>query len=268
MEGFKVKETARWIMPAIIFFLFPSLSQAAAVHDVKRTVHNLGSTYKGGSFHTLETSEICIFCHTPHNAVPGKKFLWNRIPQAGVSAELTVGFQIYTASPSINFTKSGITISDISKMCMSCHDGVTAMNSMANPRAPLFTSVLSDVYGSFGEWGPDIGEGDIGPPVSGGGDLTNDHPISFEYQDAQTNDPRLKSRDAGLKTVGNLPLWDRGDGKYRVECVTCHDPHVYYGNPLGPNKRENCEDAAACLYKPFLRKSNSSSSLCFTCHDK
>lgn len=264
MERIKTRKIKNLIILVVILLPFPSISLAVVVNNVKKTVHNMGATNPIAT-HTLETTEICIFCHTPHNAVAGKRFLWNRIDTFAANQ-----FMLYTASPTLNFAK-GVVISEVSRMCMSCHDGATAMNSMANPRAPGFTMrIANDIYPIGGEWGPNIGGYDS-DTSTGGKDLTNDHPISFEYQEAQSADSTLKIRDGGGKSVGGglLPLWNNGDGKYRVECVTCHDPHIYYGNPGGRSLGQDyCDGVGDCSLRPFLRKSNSSSGLCFTCHNK
>lgn len=272
MKIVKKRMSALSIVFGVMLLLAVTASFGAVTHNVTKTAHNLGAT-TAGSFRTTDTSEVCIFCHTPHNAVSGQRFLWNRINNP-------VTFALYTASSTLNFTK-GVSISDVSKMCMSCHDGVTAMNSMANPTPPYnfpvggqaIGDVWNDPFGT-GEWGPNIGQGTGG---SGGGNLTNDHPISFEYRTAiDGGDNTIRTPDGGITgtTVGAatsggaLPLWSDASGKYRLECVTCHDPHIDYGYPAGRNTPTADIDWSKANLRPFLRKSNSSSNLCYTCHLK
>lgn len=245
------------IVVAMSCFLV-ELSEAVPTNGVANTVHNLsisGTT----QFKSTNEQEICVFCHIPHNAnlANNKKFLWSR------NDPDTTTFALYTASSTLDFDASGITLSEISKMCMSCHDGVTALNSMANGRGAtinLVASRIGDVYNPdvLGIWGPNIGGGDVDGGILQGSDLTNDHPVSFEYRSSYDNGDmtiKMPVGDWNGSMVGELPLWDNGDGKKRVECVTCHDPHIRY-------------DGAYVEYKPFLRKGNASSALCFTCHDK
>ncbi len=244
----------------------------ALTNGVKYTVHNIGATTKGsmGSFSPGDTTEVCVFCHTPHNARAGLKFLWNR------NDPNTANFMLYTSSSTLNFTKTGISIGVTSKMCMSCHDGATAMNAMANPRQATNETIgqhypdpeLGDPNNPS-EFGPNLGGNSSSS--TGGGDLTNDHPISFTYQSAIDNgDNTINSTDADGKSVGGLPLWLGSDGQYKVECVTCHDPHINYGYPAGKNTTPGdigYMNGDTSL-RPFLRRSNSSSNLCFTCHNK
>ena len=54
---------------------------SVAMASVVNTKHNLGATNSvvGGSNHTSNTTEICIFCHTPHGGDQNTEApLWNR----------------------------------------------------------------------------------------------------------------------------------------------------------------------------------------------
>lgn len=88
-----------------------------------------------------------------------------------------------------------------------------------------------------------------------GGKAVADHPISIDYDEAYSSaggNTRLKDKaSTGLKFYGS--------GNNKLECTTCHDPHVNYVNTAkGGDTR----------YTPFLVRSNSSSGLCFSCHIK
>jgi predicted CXXCH cytochrome family protein len=146
-----------------------------------------------------------------------------------------------------------------SKLCLSCHDGVTALNAMLysyNGQIGMIGNFdqLGDVYypGSpfIEDLGPNIGENF---PRQGGNfqrnNLANDHPISFAFNqaliaaDADGGAPqlRLPPADDGVKL--------RGVNRDQVECSSCHNVH----NPT---------------FEPFLVKSNSGSQICLTCHLK
>lgn len=240
-----------------------TLSYGALTLGVRYTKHNLGSTGIGG-FTATKESEVCVFCHTPHNSVAGQNFLWNR--QTNANSPNQNSFALYS-SATLTSAALGASISDVSKLCMSCHDGVTALNSMANPTSryqlnelggtvgagdALSTWIWDDAFGT-GDWGPNIGEG-VAP--QSGGNLRNDHPISFSYTDAQSQET-----NGGLKLIDNprtegLVFW--GPNSDQLECVTCHDPHINYNSTQGGDP---------ALAK-FLRRSNASSNLCFACHNK
>lgn len=260
---------------------FSSISQAAPPNGVKYTPHNIGITGYGRmaqqsiSEGATETG-ICVYCHTPHNSVAGKSLLWNR---EGV---VTL-FALYTGSPTLNIsqTDKAAGISEVSKMCMSCHDGQTAVNSMANPRTgvgpndpPIDAFRIGEFWqqdsGIVDEWGKNIGEWgtNTGAWRQDGGldvaNLTNDHPISFDYVDVQTRDQGI--RLIAVPIANGLRFW--GPGNNMVECTTCHDPHINYGywdyrNPV-PHGLGTSDTRLA----PFLRRSNASSNLCLSCHDK
>lgn len=267
---------------AVFCIGYATVSFGGPTHNVRFTKHNLGTTSVGKLEPQLRAStetEICIFCHTPHNAADGRKFLWNK------DVNWITTFQMYTGSPTLDFAGLGRTPaapSEASKLCLTCHDGVGALNAMANPKDGVNPSMSGadqflDIY--FGEpptgWGKNIGNTYSSDPETIGfqtpdsnvGLLLNDHPISFLYSDACANDPTIK-RDAGVctnPTIGGLPLpysTDNGFSGYKVECVTCHDPHINY------NSNTAAGGFGDPAYEPFLRKTMNSSSLCFTCHDK
>lgn len=241
------------IVALVAAALLASGSAQALTNGVKFTDHNLSTSggLAGSQFVSTDETEICIFCHIPHsaNTAGGKKFLWNR-PEPTAST-----FALYTASPTLTSAARGAVISEISKMCMSCHDGLTAVNSMANPR-----SVTMQGFDQLGDPDPpimaNIGEGDA-TLGTGGGNLTNDHPISFSYADARTQEGAGTTlKDINTPKGQGLVFW--GPNSDMVECVTCHDPHVNYNTSYGGDGS----------LRPFLRRSNSSSNLCFACHDK
>ncbi len=167
------------------------------------------------------TGEICVVCHTPHNAdlsvtdAP----LWNHevtsqtfIPYTSSTLDATVG------QPDGN-----------SKLCLSCHDGVTAIDNFGGATGGT-TFMTGD---------PNLGT-----------DLMDDHPVSFVY------DATLAGNDGGLfdPTTANSGLGGTIDEDMlfstKLQCASCHDVH----NGSGINK--------------LLVKSNAASALCLTCHDK
>ena len=213
----------------------PAFPQA----NVIDTKHNLSSTAGANQILDKSTNEdqICVFCHTPHQAAPAAP-LWNH------TQTTTASYGVY-ASPTLD--ASDITDigggTDISNLCMSCHDGTVGVNSLGNP--------ANDTGGN-----PTMGSGNeldingkILParPTNLGSDLTNDHPVNFTYNAA------LATADGGLQTPVSASYVDAAQKvplfAAKVQCASCHDPH------------DNTNS-------PFLVKSNTGSGLCLTCHRK
>jgi len=129
---------------------------AAAQIDVTSAgnKHNLSVTGPGPVKSSTET-EICVFCHTPHNANPAVP-LWNQTLSTGAT------YQPY-ASTTMKATVGLPTGS--SKLCLACHDGTVAIgNTINNGRIAMQgVNALGMLTG----------------PSALGTDLRRDHPISF-----------------------------------------------------------------------------------------
>jgi predicted CXXCH cytochrome family protein len=140
------------------------------------------------------TTEICVFCHTPHNAGPTTP-LWNR----------TATTAVYTPYSSPTLDANGGTApapTGVSLLCLSCHDGTVAFDSLINnPDGITVTPANMTLI--------------PGTTALLGTDMTNDHPISIEYG--------LPAADFNIPPSNNLPLFDPGANT--VECASCHNPH-------------------------------------------
>ncbi len=206
--------------------------------SITGTSHDMSSQgYTGG--------QICVVCHTPHNSDVSvtEAPLWNH----DVTTE---SFTMYS-SGTLDSVPDGQP-SGISKLCLSCHDGVTAIDSFGGSTG-AGTATMTITEGA--------GNKAVGGDLSS---LTNDHPISITYNTAlSVTDPGLhdpstttviigeggdKSRSG---TVASLML--SGD---KVQCSSCHDVH---NNFVGPSATDD---------QPFLRVSKAGSKLCLTCHNK
>ncbi len=219
-------EIAIAILPALLL-LFTATKALGQVTGIANTKHNLSSTGPGTIKATTET-QICVFCHTPHGANLDQPPLWNR----NLS---TATYTPYT-SPSLQSSPGQPTT--YSKLCLSCHDGTIAIGSVRNlGGAPTVVSGLEAPM----------------PPGSTliGTNLTNDHPISFFFDqalrsaDQELADPSLLTGPIKLYPPGETGVADS------VQCTSCHDPHE---GRIGK----------------FLRKSpyGQSDNLCLTCHQK
>jgi len=111
--------------------------------DVRNTKHNLTIN---PDVKATGTTEICVFCHTPHGANPatvGLAPLWNR------NIPIDTSYGVYS-SP--NFDASGIDAGrpkGVSLACLSCHDGTIAVDALINaPGSGGFTEANSAAGGN------------------------------------------------------------------------------------------------------------------------
>lgn len=226
--------------------------------DVSATKHNLGSLAPpiASGYASTNEDEVCIYCHTPHGGTLDAP-LWNRTLTSNGT-----GFTHYTSSTlSPYMSGAGMstrTVNTESLLCLTCHDGTVAMGTLIN--ISNRTGAAPDNVAMFD---PSFGFG-VSPVLTGatGKDLGNDHPISFSYYNASLpiNNDKLRVE------TGNTPATDPSAkgirffgagavaGGQRVECSSCHDPHV----------NGNVDEQ----YLPFLVMSNTGSALCLACHIK
>lgn len=224
-------------------------TSAFGASNIAATKHNLSfSNPITGAIKAASgdnNDEICVYCHTPHaanTAFVGAP-LWNK------ASPTTTGFTMYTSATVKGTIDS--TPNNPSMACLSCHDGVSAINSMINmPGSGGYNSTGTNTkFGATAEGAAFV------MPAAGitniGKDLSNDHPVSIVYSTATTNRP-ASLRDTTYTLVGTwagatdvASLLRNG----KVECGSCHDPHE--GNNA-----------------TFLRTANGASALCVGCHAK
>jgi hypothetical protein len=177
--------------------------------------HNLSYYNSGANLNYLASDpndprarQICIFCHTPHNAVSSRS-LWNRR-----DTNQTFG---HYSSPNLHIANELKADSNYnepngsSRLCLSCHDGVTALGAVV--RGPQSSGTNISINGS-----PDtINTINVFDRVK----VTNNHhPVSFNY--AGKVYEALIVDGYKLPPPGGKVKLDR-DG--RMQCTTCHDPH-------------------------------------------
>lgn len=224
------KKGGEYMKKILLLSALVVLFAAPAMAAIKDTKHNLGTT-GDFAYKSSNETEICIFCHTPHNATKSVP-LWNR------SNPVASGFKLYTASPTLNISTAGkgaLSDDSISLFCLSCHDGAAAS---------LAGRVINEPNGNIVM---DASGDQIKGKANLGTNLTNDHPINFRYSVVQAADGTIKALPADLRFFRSTK---EGANTDYLECASCHDVHGTGG------------------FAKFLRKSNASSSLCLTCHNK
>lgn len=214
------------MMLVIATLTHPSLS-SGQMAGIMGTKHNLSSSGPG-PIKALTETQVCVFCHTPHNANPLGVPLWNR-------AFTEANYTPYD-SPSIQATIGQPT--GASKLCLSCHDGTIAIGAVRNlgGRPTTVTGLESPLA---------AGSTLIGTV------LTNDHPVSFVFdQSLRARDGELADPDT-LTGAIRLKQGTNPSVANNVQCPSCHDPHEAR---LGKFLRKS----------PMGQSDN----LCLTCHAK
>lgn len=180
---------------------YPSVSISGSPHNL--------NNYPGVH---IPGNQVCLPCHVPHNAqtpaLGERNLLWNH-EQTNQTFAM---FKSTAGQPS-----------GTSKLCLSCHDGVTAIDS----------------------YGGNVGSTVLTGDHSLGTDLTNDHPIGVEYPTAyigkRYNDPATFGQGVGGSSGVRLVTIN---GVKRVECNSCHTPH---NNGLGNFLRAPIQESYLCL---------------------
>jgi len=187
------------IVLALVFSLSaPGISMAL----VGKSRHNFGSL-SPAEVKSPDNTEICVFCHTPHNSKPETP-IWNK----ELSGENYDVYQSETMVAPVGQPTGS------SKLCLSCHDGTIAVGSLLNLPGIATT-------GTFAVTGPGVTpEGKISPTSTSyiGTDLRDDHPISFDYAQSYPSNTEIKSDTA-------LPSEVKLDRNNNIQCTSCHDAH-------------------------------------------
>ncbi len=242
------------ILVAVCFVLVAAavaMAGSAPGSRIDGTLHDLSSTGPGGLAIGATETRICVYCHTPHFAAKASDFtgnnanikyfpLWNHTLSVA-------SYQTYTNGTELPNSIQHQLNADLSagpggpsRLCLSCHDGSIAINS----------------YGTF-QGNPDPRGGGATMPagyaIGAGGDLSNHHPIGFDYAaviaagDDEINDPSNPFLNQSHGLTINDVLWN---GK--MECTSCHDVH------------NTKNDGTKFLWVDDLNQSD----LCRSCHLK
>jgi cytochrome c553 len=242
-----MKQTAGII--SFLILIVSSVSYATPITDPDNP-HNMSSLSSAGSVRAQPpssggTDQICVFCHTPHSAAPESP-LWSRPDPTGPNGNGT--FPVYAVPLQINQNAAAIALTGYdtnnpnypngaSRMCLSCHDGVTSIGVLLGG-APIIMESGSETV--------------TNNTIQGIIDLSTSHPISFNYNDNVIN-TLLDTMDYQMPSaVVDTPL-----SNGQMQCTTCHDPH------------EDTRGLAAYDFQPFWRHQGNAMSyddVCNNCH--
>ena len=272
---------------------------------IVNTRHNMSQSTEqsnaGGTMNAFRNryGEVCVYCHTPHGAnTDAAAPLWNRaLPTSTV-------YTTYDKLNTSTLTQTVYQPGAASLPCLSCHDGSQATDAIINMPGAGQWSPTPDpsAWVPFAAGQSKSGQhrtllacmachaSDGGPAGLGvgvatdftafviGTDLRNDHPVGVTFPLVSGVGTDWKT-PGGTKVVGSLTnkffdetpngrmdkgeirLYDSGNGP-SVECASCHDPH---GVPSGVAATSS---TGIYNFPTFLRKANTASAVCLTCHAK
>ena len=244
-------------------FLSCAIAGTSPQTGVNGSLHDINNlAVATGAYNQDAYQRVCVFCHTPHNAETSSNGvaspLWNHAPS-------TVSLAPYAwalpANQAIPFNADPLV--GPSRLCMGCHDGITAVDSHGGA-------------GSFSSGSHPLTT--AGYTISS---LKTIHPIGFLYSDAMAARPGrlvdpsvtnfLASSPFGAASAGSKTYTRVGYNQGSVliantlyagyvTCATCHDVHNTSNaiNQPDPNTGIAVND--------FVRAPEQGSALCLSCH--
>jgi predicted CXXCH cytochrome family protein len=192
---------------------------SSASADISGSVHDFSVWSANG--------ELCVVCHTPHSATEPSADapLWDHVQAAPGDFTPYIGYDLESTA--------GVSAGSLSLLCLSCHDGVTAIDNYGGNGG---TTTLATQY--------------PGTTAVVGQSLLDDHPIGVSYTATEI------TADGGLQLLtnpvggGDVQSFLLGAANTTVECASCHDVH---NEGTGGN---------------LLKIPNTNSDLCVACHTK
>lgn len=236
-----------------------------AVASVIDSAHNFSTSGSGSVKATTET-QICVFCHTPHGAnQQAGAPLWNHA--------LSTATYVPYFSISMDANPLPGPPGASSKVCLSCHDGTLAIGTVGVLNGKSGATISLSGTGTGGVI-PDGSGANTGYTRNIGTELSNDHPISFNYDttlggpsgtDGELRTPPVMESATvivGNRASGVNPMFPLENNQ--VQCITCHDPHLATSISqkfLRGNRLQKVAPLGG-LYVP------TSDITCLACHDK
>ena len=174
------------VIKFLIALSFVSLS-SVGVAQMSGGKHDLNTNL--GDLPATHGQDLCRFCHTPHNSNAVAP-LWDRNPPD------TAIFTLYSSATMENTMGQP---TGVSQGCLSCHDGVTAFDSLLGLTGTAGNNMNTDYPASTAILGTS---------------LANDHPVGVDVTVA------LEMETPATINATDLRLFSDN-----VECASCHDPH-------------------------------------------
>jgi predicted CXXCH cytochrome family protein len=263
---------------------------------IKDTKHNLSTSNTISGANKLSssgttTTEICVFCHTPHGsdtsaAVP----LWNK------KLNLPTNYTTYNSLGTSSLDGLVMPVGSVSLACLSCHDGSQALNVMINAPGSGGYNSAGAQFGTMASGGTvDTSTNALSAGIitNIGTDLRNDHPVGVQYGGGPKTATSIPSsgdydnslfRDAGFNTAhltsaNSLPVW-WVDSEATPNSTREKTDMQLYTRKYGTLTKDDTTlvdqpfvECASC-HDPhssnttFLRTPNTQSAVCLACHIK
>lgn len=200
------------------------ISESGNKHNFSSTNTDSTINFRASAIGDSDTyprsSQICVFCHTPHHS-SGEGPLWNRRASTRTflhysSTSLRIDDPLMRAA-----TQYGQPTGS-SRLCLSCHDGVTALGAVFS--TPMNASNQIQFT--------DVRTNTTGPNVAIGYETySSHHPVSFTYD---TNVRNLLNAYVGNEFTYINSSEVKLDRYNQMQCTTCHDPHQDKSEPSSP----------------------------------
>lgn len=275
---------ARWTAILVAGLLgIAGTGSERALAQVQLTKHNLSTTQRAPGAQPASMTEVCVFCHTPFGAEASATVpLWNRDQPAKAYAT-------YNSLGTSSLDGATAPVGSVSIACLSCHDGVQALNLMINMPGATPTDALDGPAAAAGRTRAHIAPGEdarrdhpVGNPYAGGSSLAAGPPAApAVYRNTQMKDSDFSSAQSALLNGQSVWWVDTGVGTEGgreksdiqlytrvvasppgapaatpaerpepfIECASCHDPH-------------------SAVNGLFLRIANTGSAICLACHNR
>jgi len=261
------------VLMALMFLATVASAQYSNPALVVGTYHDMSATSATHGDKATSFTQICYFCHTPHQKVlsndPNVKItkfaapvlpLWNKYLSTYQYGPVytSISMPVTPTSLTLSAADGSVAVQE-SNLCLSCHDGSVGINT-------LYKGYYNN--GNRNSPGMDGGAdntallmGTNHPEYLVGNDQTigfrQEHPVNFSYTAAAAINtvglatPKVAANGRKYFTSSDnrwIPLYDNDT----MQCGSCHDVH----NFAGPSHTT----------APFLRATTNGSALCLACH--
>lgn len=191
------------LLPTLLYAAGPKISEVGNKHNLASW--NTAVTYRAqASSDDPRHSQICVFCHTPHNG-SGGPVLWNRRDPTRIFGHFSSPTLVID-NPNVRSKSAYGEPNGSSRLCLSCHDGQTALGVVFNGNPITFPAGLDTIAYM---------------------NLSSHHPVSFVYDTPVLAAITIQKPLEGYRLPADSPAasFVKLDHKQRMQCTSCHNPH-------------------------------------------